>query len=242
MIVLHKEKIIVLKARKVGGTSFEIALSKYAEKDSVITPITKDDEKLRKSLGYHISQNYKYKPEELKKMSFKTIISMSFNRKKRLKFYNHIPAYLAKQRLGNNIWNSYKKIAIIRNPFDYMVSSFFWEMQTKKKKTDLRFQEYVLNRKDKILANEKIYKIDNVNIIDYMIRYDHLENDILNLENEYQTLSGLSKTFQNISAKGKYRPRKATAKEMFAQAPDALDYIYKICKEDIKKYNFKIPA
>ena len=72
-----------------------------------------------------------------------------------------------------------------------------------------------------------------------MIRYDHLENDILNLENEYLTLSGLSKTFQNISAKGQYRPRKATAKEMFAQAPDALDYIYKICKEDIKKYNFK---
>ena len=39
MILLHKEKIIALKARKVGGTSFEIALSKYANSDSIITPI-----------------------------------------------------------------------------------------------------------------------------------------------------------------------------------------------------------
>ena len=51
MIVLHKQKIIALKARKVGGTSFEIALSKFANKDSIITPITLDDEKLEKVLA-----------------------------------------------------------------------------------------------------------------------------------------------------------------------------------------------
>jgi len=40
MIVLHDVKVIALKARKVGGTSFEIALSLYANNTSVITPIT----------------------------------------------------------------------------------------------------------------------------------------------------------------------------------------------------------
>ena len=68
MIVLHEQKIIALKARKVGGTSFEIALSKFAHKDSIITPITFDDEKLRESLGYLGPQNYKYKTEEIKKI------------------------------------------------------------------------------------------------------------------------------------------------------------------------------
>lgn len=242
MIVLHEQKIIALKARKVGGTSFEIALSKFAHKDSIITPITFDDEKLRESLGYLGPQNYKYKTEEIKKLSLTRKIVMSLNRKKRLKFYNHIPAYLAKQRLGDNVWNTYTKIAIIRNPFDYMVSSFFWEMKTKKKKTDLSFEEYVLKRKNKIKANEKIYKINNENIIDFMIRYDNLQTDILNFESKFPTLSGLSETFVNISAKGQHRPKKATTEEMYKNAPFAKDLIQEICQEEIKIYNFKTPV
>ena len=242
MIVLHKQKIIALKARKVGGTSFEIALSKFANKDSIITPITLDDEKLRESLGYLGPQNYKYKTEEIKKLSLKKRIGMNLNEKKRLKFYNHIPAYLVKQRLGDNIWNTYTKIAIIRNPFDYMVSSFFWEMKTKKKKTDLSFEEYVLKRKDKIKANEKIYKINNENIIDYKIRYDNLQTDILNFESKCPTLSGLSDTFVRISAKGQYRPKNASTVEMFKNAPFAKELIQEICKEDIKLHNFKVPV
>ena len=63
MIVLHKEKIIALKARKVGGTSFEIALSKYADEKSVITPIIDEDEKLRSQLNFKAPQNYQYTAE-----------------------------------------------------------------------------------------------------------------------------------------------------------------------------------
>ncbi len=241
MILLKHEKIIALKARKVGGTSFEIALSKYANSDSIITPIADEDEKLRKKLGFIGPQNYSYTNQEFKKLPLRFKLSMLFNKKKRLKFYNHMPASLLKERLSDKVWNNYLKIAIIRNPFDYMVSSYFWELKTKKKKIDLTFEDYVLKKKDKVKANQKIYKIDNKNIIDYMIRYDKLDQDIRNLENEFESLNGLASTFRNLSTKAHYRPKKATSQQMFENAPEALNFVIEQCREDIEKYNFDIP-
>ena len=52
MIVLHEHKLIALKPRKVGGTSFEIALSKYASESSIITSINYLDEKNVKNLDF----------------------------------------------------------------------------------------------------------------------------------------------------------------------------------------------
>ncbi len=241
MILLKQEKIIALKARKVGGTSFEIALSKYANSDSIITPIAEEDEKLRKKLGFNGPQNYTYTNQEFKQIPLRFKLSMLFNKKKRLNFYNHMPASLLKERLSEKIWNNYSKIAIIRNPFDYMVSSYFWELNTKKKKIDLTFEDYVLKKKDKVKANQKIYKIDNENIIDHMIRYDKLDLDIQNLENKYKSLNGLANTFLNLSTKAHYRPKKATAQQMFENAPEALNFVFEQCREDIEKYNFDIP-
>ena len=241
MILLKQEKIIALKARKVGGTSFEIALSKYANSDSIITPIADDDEKLRKELGFHGPQNYTYTKEEFNEIPLRFKLSMLFNKKKRFKFYNHMPASLLKERLNEKVWSDYLKIAIIRNPFDYMVSSYFWESKTKKKKIDLTFEDYVLKKKDKVKANQRIYKIENKNIIDYMIRYDKLDQDIRILENKYKSLNGLANTFLNLSTKAHYRPKKATAQEMFKNAPEALNFVLEQCKEDIEKYNFDIP-
>ena len=241
MIVLHKEKIIALKARKVGGTSFEIALSKYADEKSVITPIIDEDEKLRSQLNFKAPQNYQYTTEELRKLPLSIKIQMPFTKKKRLKFYNHMPAALVKKRLGESIWETYTKVAIIRNPFDYMVSSFFWELKTKKNKFNLNFEEYVLKKGKKLFANDKIYKINNENIINHMIRYDRLEQDMLCLEDMHQSLKGLTETFKNLSTKGGYRPKSATSQEMFANAPLALEYILKNCSENIKKYEFDVP-
>jgi len=241
MIILHKEKIIALKARKVGGTSFEIALSKYADQESVITPIIAEDEGLRSKLGFKGPQNYQYTKEELKKISLGKKIQMPFSKKKRFKFYNHMPAAFIKKRVGDSIWDSYTKVSIIRNPFDYMVSSFFWELKTKKKKLNLNFEEYVLKKGKKLFANEKIYKINNKNIIDYMIRYDRLEQDMLHLEHIHQSLEGLTETFKNLSTKGGYRPRSATSEEMFANAPRALEYILKNYGENIEKYKLDVP-
>ena len=60
MIICNPLKIIFVKTKKTAGTSFEIALSKFCESDCVITPITPNEEALRKSLGFRTAQNYKF--------------------------------------------------------------------------------------------------------------------------------------------------------------------------------------
>lgn len=52
MIFLRDINVLFLKPRKVGGTSFEIALSRYAGGGDIITPISETDEITRRNLGY----------------------------------------------------------------------------------------------------------------------------------------------------------------------------------------------
>jgi hypothetical protein len=52
VIICHPLKLIFMKTKKVGGTSFEIALSSFCDDDSIITPISPADEQIRAGLGY----------------------------------------------------------------------------------------------------------------------------------------------------------------------------------------------
>jgi hypothetical protein len=114
MILLKKANLLFLKSRKTGGTSLEIALSKFADENCVITPISSEDEKLRKELGFRGPQNYL-----MKILIFRT-----------KKFYNHISAKLAKSHLGVDVWANSFKISIVRNPYDRAVSRYFWSKKT----------------------------------------------------------------------------------------------------------------
>jgi len=240
MIVLKKEKIIALKARKVGGTSFEIALSKYADKDSIVTPISFDDEETRERLGWSGPRNYKIPFWELKNLGLANI-AKGFIRPRRLrKFWNHMPAFEVREKLGERIWDSYMKIAIIRNPFDYMVSSYFWDVREEFREK-IGFEEFVLSNTDKLLWNKKIYEIGGKNIIDFMIRYDRLKDDLVQLESMKPSLAGLAETMEKLNAKGNHRPPSATVEEMFKNSPRAHSLIYNVCMDDIERYNFEVP-
>ena len=48
MIVNHKYKFIFFKSKKVGGTSMEIALSKFTSDSDIVTKIMKDEEEALK--------------------------------------------------------------------------------------------------------------------------------------------------------------------------------------------------
>ena len=55
MIISHKYKYIFLKTNKTAGTSIEIALSKHCDHNDIITPISAEDEAIRK-IGRAVQQ------------------------------------------------------------------------------------------------------------------------------------------------------------------------------------------
>ena len=122
MIICHTYKFIFLKTEKTAGTSIEIALSKFCGPDYIITPITSEDEEIRKKLGYRGPQNYRF---PLSSYTIYELARFLIKRKKK-RFLNHISARKAREYIGNEIWDSYYKFCVERNPWDRCVSFYYW--------------------------------------------------------------------------------------------------------------------
>lgn len=217
MLHLREHGIIFLKSRKVGGTSLEIALSKYANEDDTITPITAEDEELRKSLGFRGPQNFQSG------------------------LYNHISAVEARAIIGSNLFDEATKISIVRSPFDYMISSYFWEIARGDVDKNLSFEDYVLNNVHKLIINNQYYQIDGKNVIDHYVRFDKMIEDLRDIEAKFPQLTGLAKEFTQIKAKSQYRPEKASVSEVYKRSPRARRLICQVSFFQIERFGFEIP-
>ena len=85
MIISLKNKFIFIKTEKTAGASIEIALSKYCGPNDIVTPISPEDEIIRKELDFRGPQNYKIPYSKYSLLDlFITIKNL-----KRPVFYNH---------------------------------------------------------------------------------------------------------------------------------------------------------
>lgn len=221
MIVSHKLKCIFIKTGKTGGTSFEIALSKYLGPEDIITPISKEDEILRKKLGFRCRQNYRkplrdYKPKELFKLIFKGI--------KAKRFWNHMSSEEIKERIGDDKWESYLKFTIERNPFDKIVSAFFWDERGKILEGEERkqFSEYVKSERAKKCDSSDRYSINGEMAMDFYIKFENLENDLKELSDKLAIDENLFDVMKNIKAKGQHRKKRHYSK-MYDQ--ESINYV-----------------
>jgi hypothetical protein len=236
VIFLKSPKIVFIKPRKVAGTSFEIALSKFAGKDDIITPISTDDEAAREVLGYRGAQNYRYPFQEFLSIPKIRIASAFYRKKWPCKFFNHISASEAKARLGDEVWNGSTKITIVRNPYERLVSQYFY--MAKRSNSSLDFEAWCRSNPQAFAVNNDQYLIDGEDIIDFYIRYENLEEDIRALERKVPALSDLYDGFSTISAKGGIRPKWATAGEVFEKWPSAKAAVDFFCAFEIEKFGY----
>ena len=156
MIISHKYKFIFIKTRKTAGTSIEIALGKICGDDDIVTPITEND-----TLQFqHISRN---------------------NRR----FWNHIGATEIKQRIPKEAWDNYTKFTIERNPWDKVVSMYWWRRNTHKI-TD-SFADYCMKicqidkEAYKSPSDFELYTIKEKLAVDYIIKIENLVDDFSNI-------------------------------------------------------------
>ena len=198
MIISHKLKCIFIKPKKVGGTSFEVALSKYCGDKDIITPISNDDETLRKELGYRGSQNYENPFFDNHTPNFLDI-----------KFYNHIDAQSIKSIIPKKIWEEYLKISIYRDPCEVLISHYFFD------NPGIPFKDFI-KCTDTLEENFKITHINDKCVIDFMIRYDDIQYDIELLE-ERINAPGLYNTFFRMNCKKGKRPKNTFVDNMFTK-------------------------
>jgi hypothetical protein len=171
MIISHKYRFIFIKTIKTAGTSLEVYFSQFAGPLDVLTPIFPVEEN-------HHSQNYRgwFNP-------FLESKKYGFSLKNRLKeclqgrrFYNHIPAYLAKERISPEIWNSYFKFSVERNPWDKAVS--YYHMLNHRSGKIVDFEHFVSSNDH--AYNFPLYTSFNSKevLVDRILKYDQLDTDL----------------------------------------------------------------
>ena len=103
-------------------------------------------------------------------------------------FFNHMPAVLVRERVGIQNFDGYFKICNVRNPYDKMLSRFWWILSRRGTRTDylnlsfgdirVQFNEYIMRSDAALLDNDRSsYFIDGP-VVDHFIRFEHLSEDM----------------------------------------------------------------
>lgn len=199
MIVSHAHRFIFIKTRKVAGTSVEACLSQFCGEGDIITALGQDE-------GFRMGPR-----------------SISLSRHRRASrlirgwwnlvgrpanayggFYPHIPAHEIKRLLGDQIWNSYFKFTIERNPWDRQVSLYHWHYRDRDAKPSFDlFIRSPFHRK--ISSNFDAYSINGTVVADYVCRYETLERDLQQVLKEV----GVDAKLELPRAKGSHRNGRA---------------------------------
>lgn len=176
MIISHKHKFIFVKNYKTAGSSIESYLYPFLGEKDVIAQT--EDYLGKNNFGDFddIEEIYGYLPQKSveKKLKFK------------MRYYPHMPIWLIKKRVSDDIFNEYLKFCVVRNPYDLLISAFHWENKSVSKiNLKEKFFEYIESIKNSELKDHGTFNINNIStkdgkkiLTDKIINFDILDREL----------------------------------------------------------------
>jgi hypothetical protein len=223
VIVSHQHRFIFVKTRKTAGTSLEIALSDICGPSDIITPITPEDESARQ----RGPQNTTW---PLRGMSAK-LLYLWVRKRRRPRFYNHMPAKLIRDAVGHKVWNSYLTFTVERNPWDRAVSLYFW---SRERLHGAPFSSFLRDLPSRKLSNRHMYCIDNRLVVTRVLRFERLQDDVSDLWREMGFPGKPSLTY----AKGNYRPGEARDYRSMYSSDEEITIVAEACRWEIDRFGY----
>ena len=165
------------------------------------------------------------------------IIGLSSNKE----WLDMMPALTVKEKVGDDVWNSYYKFCSIRDPYDKAISAFYWmkheanlpiyHIEDERKE----FEEYILHR---VVVSPhrdfKSYIIDDSFCLDDVIRYETLSADMLRVCNILD-IPWNPDIFPNL--KTGIRPANISISDLYTA--DTIEVIATTFAFDIEYFNYK---
>lgn len=195
MIISHKHRFIFLKSQKTGGTSLELALSSICGEDDVITPLHEKHELERAHLGGRPPRNTDVPLLHHRWSDWRLIL----RGKGRRAFWEHVRAEEARAWIGKSVWRDYYKFTIERNPWDRAISLYWWRLRDCAKKPAM--SDFFSTISQQAISNLEFYAIDGEIVLDHVIRYEKLPEEVARLSQRF----GLESSMELPRAKGNSR-------------------------------------
>ena len=247
MIISHKHKFIFIHCRKVAGSSMKVALAPFlGDNDIVIGSLNEVlenglpmNEATKKTLKT-FKGNFYYWIAKLVGKTYPESVNFGvkqFYKNKRFKMPQHPKAKEIKAVFPQP-WANYKKFCFVRNPYEQVVSEYFW----RRNKLNITFTEYLqlLKNKNRVFSdssyyikNWEMYTINNEVIVDKIGRFENLNEDFADIS-EYL---GLGRIELNVMQK------KGSHQKQYAQMYGRKEYnlVSEIFKEEIEAFRYRFP-
>lgn len=157
-LISFKYRFIFVKTTKTAGTSIETDLSQRLEDEAIVTPIIPAEDG-------HVARNYLDEAGEPL-------------------FFNHMPASLIRDRLGEQTFGQMTRICVEREPVEKCISHFHMLRNSAIHNPDGAYQhswaDYVAEKK---FPNDVFRYSENrdgqrVSMMTHILRYDRLSQDL----------------------------------------------------------------
>lgn len=219
MLVSHRKKFIYIKTIKTAGTSVESYFEKYCMPEG--------------------EWNYSEGREEY--YGDTGIIGYRGSIQDDIKYYSHMPGKEIKSHVGDEVWDRYFKFCVIRNPFDKMISLFYFMRKENQifvdpNSSDVeQFKKWILNH---VKASDNyLYLIDGKVCVDFFIKYENLVNDI------HYVCDRLDIPFEPAAIprfKAGHRDKSIPISSFYDD--ESISIINKVYALEIELFNYKLPC
>lgn len=229
MIISHKHKFIFLRTQKTAGASIQIALSKICGEEDVVSRMGAKLEKYKVVHGFKPMQNQMFKVKS------KGILGL-FKKPKNYRFTAHSNAEFVKSNVKNDVWNKYFKFCFERNPYDKVISWYYWLHKFGSPHAKGTLSEFIENFNPDDMAGESIYKINGQIVLDKIYKYEELDASLKDISTRLQLSESLA--LPNFKVHSKSRLDNRHYREVLSQKEVDIisNYFAAVIKEQSYSY------
>lgn len=229
MILSHKYKFIFIKTNKTAGTSIEIALSKFCGPDDIITPLPTADEKIRSALGYPGPQNY---IPYIWNCPLWDHIRWLRKIKRKRRFNEHMAAWDVKAHIKEELWSNYYKFCFERNPWDRVISQYYWKYpsQPRPEVSKFIYSELTLQLKKRGYG---LYAVDGKIVVDKVCKFENISAEL----EEFRKHVGIPEKLVLPRAKSSTRQDKRSYRDILNESDKTK--ISELFQDEINLFGYK---